>query len=82
MTYGEALKKWRDSKGWTQTDAAERVGVTQGCFASWEIGRAFPDLGNALRVDKVSEGEVPASLAAKRSRKAAHRTSRRTGTDG
>jgi transcriptional regulator with XRE-family HTH domain len=39
---GHRLSAAREEKGWTQEEAAERVGVHPITYARWEKGRAFP----------------------------------------
>lgn len=38
------IKKLRKQAGWTQTQLAERLGVSQATVASWESGIRRPDL--------------------------------------
>lgn len=56
---GDRLFQWREEAGLTQEKAAERLGVKQGTYAAWELDRA-PDLHNALQIEKLTDGAVPA----------------------
>ncbi len=42
------LRDARQMKGWSQTELADRIGVSQGMVSDWEIGR-----------EKVPEGQKP-----------------------
>ena len=48
MGFQENLKKCRESKGWTQSQAAEAAGVSFRSYQNWEIGGREPRL-DALR---------------------------------
>jgi transcriptional regulator with XRE-family HTH domain len=48
----KALKAARDNKGLTQKQAAERLGVTQQCYNSWERGRTRPSADKAALLSK------------------------------
>lgn len=36
------LKYYREQKGFSQTDIAERIGISQQAVAKWESGEAMP----------------------------------------
>jgi len=38
-----ALKSWRARMGWTQTQAAEAMGVSKPTYQSWESGKRWSD---------------------------------------
>ncbi|MBQ6518314.1 MAG: helix-turn-helix transcriptional regulator [Anaerolineaceae bacterium] len=40
------LKEIREKKNMTQTELAEKLGVTQGTISMWEIGLCNPTFGN------------------------------------
>jgi len=42
MTIGEKIKQSRVSKGWTQTELAEMVGVSTNLISKWENGERTP----------------------------------------
>lgn len=58
---GDALFRWRDALGKSQTECAEMMDppVRQGTWAGWESGRA-PDLHNALQLEEITGGKVKA----------------------
>lgn len=41
---GGLIAKLRKEKGWSQTELAERVGVTNKAVSRWETGRGYPDV--------------------------------------
>lgn len=43
-TYGELIKKGRKTKGWTQHDLADKLGITRERLAQYEINRSKPPL--------------------------------------
>lgn len=47
---GENLKKLRKEKKVTQTDLAQRLGVTQQAVGKWETGRSSPDPDTLMRL--------------------------------
>jgi len=42
MTVGEKIKQTRVSKGWTQSELAEKVGVSTNLISKWENGERTP----------------------------------------
>lgn len=40
----EAIKYYREKKGWTQTDLAEKLGIAKSTVSMWEIGERKPDI--------------------------------------
>jgi transcriptional regulator with XRE-family HTH domain len=50
QTIGKNLKKFREEKGLTQTDVAMILGSTKSTIATWEQGRAVPDIEMAHRL--------------------------------
>src|SRR5262249_3638393 len=42
MKWHERLKQERQSRGWTQSMVAQKVGIHQNTIARWENGHAFP----------------------------------------
>lgn len=49
-TIGENLKRFREEKGYTQTDIAIYLGSTKSTVATWEQGRSTPDIETAHRL--------------------------------
>ena len=45
----------RKTKGWSQEDFAERVGVSRQAISRWENGTALPDAQNILQISKLFE---------------------------
>ena len=41
---GELIAAMRKEKGWSQTELAERIGVTNKAVSRWETGRGYPDV--------------------------------------
>ena len=41
-TIGNAIRRLRKERRWTQVKLAEKVYVTQGAIAGFELGRIFP----------------------------------------
>src|SRR3990172_3966523 len=39
---GRRIAKARRSRGWTQKDLAEAMGLSKGCIVGWEYGLRFP----------------------------------------
>ena len=48
MTIGEAIKKARKAKGWTQKQLAAEAGTCKICISYYETGRAFPSILNLI----------------------------------
>lgn len=53
-TLATVLKARRDGLGLSQTDAAQRFGVTGPAYNRWELGVSMPKLDDAL-LDQLSE---------------------------
>lgn len=86
MRQAETLAAWRVKQSLSQEAAGRALakhlprpsnGVTQGTWASWESGLKAPDLTNALAIEQLTEGEVPATGWA-RARRKQRRQVRRT----
>ena len=41
---GHFISEQRKSKGWTQSQLAEKLGITDKVISKWETGRSMPDL--------------------------------------
>ena len=48
MTLGEKLQKLRKTRGWTQEELAEQVGVSRQSLSKWESDGALPDTANII----------------------------------
>ncbi len=44
MKTGQLIAQLRKEKNWTQSDLAEKIGVTDKAVSRWETGRGFPDV--------------------------------------
>lgn len=42
MTFGEYLKRQRETKGWTQPEAASKAGIEQSYLSKLETGKSYP----------------------------------------
>ena len=60
MRAPELLKAWRERNGLTQSALAERVCVRQPTLSEYEKGRRTPGVEIAFRIERVTEGAVPA----------------------
>lgn len=49
---GLNIKTFRLRENWTQSQLAEKVGVSRTAISSWEIGRTEPSIGD---IEKLSE---------------------------
>lgn len=52
----DRLKAWRESKNLTQTDAAARIGITQGSWAAWESGLKRPSIEMLVQIEELTKG--------------------------
>lgn len=53
MTLGEKLKKLREQRGWTQTQAAERLGVSSQVVSNYERDYRSPDKESLSNIAKI-----------------------------
>jgi len=53
LTYGEALKAHRMCEGWSQAEAAQRLGISKQLLSSYETGRNTPSLRKAFEMAQV-----------------------------
>jgi DNA-binding XRE family transcriptional regulator len=51
-TVGQILFEKRRARGWTQNKIAEKIDVCTTTYASWEIGKAYP---NALYLSSLAD---------------------------
>jgi transcriptional regulator with XRE-family HTH domain len=68
MGQATALADWRIEQNLTQAEAAEKIGVSRAAWQAWE-GGVPPGLGNALALEKLTEGAVTAAEWVKPRRK-------------
>lgn len=52
MDFGENLKTLRESKGMSQAELAESLGITQSIIAQYEAGAKFPNVNLAAKIAK------------------------------
>lgn len=74
-TPGNLLKAWREENGLSQTEAGKRLEppVSQGGWGAWETGRKPPNLRNALQLEDLTGGFVPAVAWTEKPKKRAAR---------
>lgn len=53
MEFSERLKTLRKEAGLTQVDVAEKLGISQPAYASWERGVKKPTQDNLVKLSKI-----------------------------
>ncbi|WP_455441249.1 helix-turn-helix domain-containing protein [Streptococcus parasanguinis] len=53
MEFSERLKKLRKDAGLTQVDVAEKLGISQPAYASWERGIKKPTQENLVKIAQI-----------------------------
>lgn len=53
MEFSERLKKLRKDAGLTQVDVAEKLGISQPAYASWERGIKKPTQENLIKIAQI-----------------------------
>lgn len=53
MEFSERLKDLRKQAGLTQVDVAEKLGISQPAYASWERGVKKPTQDNLVKIAKI-----------------------------
>ena len=53
MEFSERLKKLRKDAGLTQVDVANKLGISQPAYASWERGVKKPTQDNLVKLSKI-----------------------------
>lgn len=48
MEISTQIKKYRNAKGWSQEELAEKIYVTRQTISNWENGKSYPDIHNLL----------------------------------
>jgi transcriptional regulator with XRE-family HTH domain len=61
MKAPELLRAWREERGFSQTEAAEFLDVSQSSLSDYEAGRAMPRADVAVRIQGKTKGKVPVS---------------------
>ena len=59
-SFGKTLKSWREEKGWSQQDLAEKMDVKSGkqTISRWELGKAEPALSELRKIAELFEKTV------------------------
>lgn len=58
--HGTELREWREGRGWSQREAAERLGCSYSAISRWENGnRRNAFLGAAVRELEAKLGPAP-----------------------
>lgn len=52
------IRKLRERLGLTQTEAAEKVGVTQRAWLSWESGAVVPSKQSIILIQQLDQGKL------------------------
>ncbi|MGF9958716.1 helix-turn-helix domain-containing protein [Bacillus mycoides] len=55
MNLGSQLKKFRESKSFSQEDVARKVGVTRQAVYKWESNKSYPDIDNLILLSELYE---------------------------
>jgi len=55
MNLGSKLKKFRESKSFSQEDVARKVGVTRQAVYKWERNKSYPDIDNLILLSELYE---------------------------
>ncbi|HFK1465166.1 TPA: helix-turn-helix domain-containing protein [Bacillus cereus] len=55
MNLGSQLKKFRESKSFSQEDVARKVGVTRQAVYKWESNKSYPDIDNLILLSDLYE---------------------------
>ncbi|EPC8422596.1 helix-turn-helix domain-containing protein [Bacillus wiedmannii] len=55
MNLGSQLKKFRESKSFSQEDVARMVGVTRQAVYKWESNKSYPDIDNLILLSELYE---------------------------
>ena len=53
MKFSEKLMNLRRSKGWSQDEFAQQIGVTRQTVSKWELDQTVPDMNKLIDISKV-----------------------------
>lgn len=53
MNLGSQLKRFRESKSFSQEDVARKVGVTRQAVYKWESNKSYPDIDNLILLSEL-----------------------------
>ncbi|MDD5823980.1 MAG: helix-turn-helix transcriptional regulator [Firmicutes bacterium] len=62
MSINTNLIRHRDSKGWTQEQLAEAIGVSRSTVAKWEAGKGTPKVENLIVLSRVLDVSIDSLL--------------------
>lgn len=57
-SFGKWLAEQRKARMWTQSDLAEKVGVSQNSVSRWETGESFPSKANLQKIAELFDVTV------------------------
>lgn len=58
MRIGHAIKEARERAGLTQTEVAERLGISRNAISLWESNKSRPATANLLRLEHILQAEI------------------------
>lgn len=58
MEFSERLKTLRKEAGFTQVDVAEKLGISQPAYASWERGAKKPTQENLVKIAQILDVSI------------------------
>lgn len=58
MSLHEKILELRREKGWSQTDTADYLNVSQPAYNKWETGQAKPTLANLQKISEVFQTDL------------------------
>ncbi|MBL1229344.1 helix-turn-helix transcriptional regulator [Enterococcus sp. BWB1-3] len=58
MKKTSGLSQYREAKGISQIELAEKMGVTQQCISSWQTGRTFPKPYQMKQLSEILEVSI------------------------
>lgn len=58
MTIGTKLKRLRDNRKISQSEIADKLGVSQSAYNKWESDQAKPNLDNLLKLSEFHEVDI------------------------
>ena len=53
MKFSEKIMNLRKSKGWSQDEFAQRLGVTRQTVSKWELDKTVPDMNKLMEISKL-----------------------------
>lgn len=63
------LREWLSGSPYSQADLAEKMGICRAAVSRWCTGASYPSAQNARQLQKITQGEVPATLWPRRTLK-------------